>query len=389
MGKWQGVSAASKTTIAIDFYYSGIRCREKLKLPPTAPNMRYASDMRTRILEEIAKNEFNYSDYFPHSKNIKKFTSIGSRQTIKDALLAFLDSDYTRNRLQPTTLEEYTKSVHSRLIPAFGELALCEFKRVHAIEWVSQFHVTTKTLSNHLLPLRCVLADAADREVIPSNPLHGWSPKGSKKSSKRDEIDPFQPKEINAILNKAKELSKKDMRWETIYNIIVLVSRTGVRPSEWQGLEWSNVDFINNKIRIRGACVNGHAKETKTEAGNRDIEADKEVMRALKLQKKYTYLEGKRVFHNPNTGKPWTGNKMRETFWQPLLKMAGIRYRYPNQLRHSWATMALAAGENAQWVAYQLGHTDWTFTVKTYTRFVREFFPDAGKNIQAFWEANG
>jgi integrase len=67
--------------------------------------------------------------------------------------------------------------------------------------------------------------------------------------------------------------------------------------------------------------------------------------------------------------------------WQPALKRAGVRYRNPYQTRHTFASMALMAGESVQWVAAQMGHTDWTFTARTYTRYIPDDAPDAGSKL--------
>jgi len=40
---------------------------------------------------------------------------------------------------------------------------------------------------------------------------------------------------------------------------------------------------------------------------------------------------------------------------------AGVCYRYPYQMRHTYAPMMLQAGESVMWVAQQMGHTAWTF----------------------------
>jgi len=40
--------------------------------------------------------------------------------------------------------------------------------------------------------------------------------------------------------------------------------------------------------------------------------------------------------------------------------------------------MMLQAGESVMWVAQQMGHTDWTFTARTYSRWVSIDAPEAG-----------
>lgn len=56
---------------------------------------------------------------------------------------------------------------------------------------------------------------------------------------------------------------------------------------------------------------------------------------------------------------PWeTDAQVRKTLWLPLMERAGIPYRNPYQLRHTYASALLTAGANPWYVAQQLGHED-------------------------------
>lgn len=59
---------------------------------------------------------------------------------------------------------------------------------------------------------------------------------------------------------------------------------------------------------------------------------------------------------------------LRKRQWKTLCKRASVRYRPPGQMPHTFASMALMAGESPQWVAAQMGHRDWTFTARVYYR---------------------
>jgi integrase len=49
-----------------------------------------------------------------------------------------------------------------------------------------------------------------------------------------------------------------------------------------------------------------------------------------------------------------------------LLKKAGIRHLSPHGLRHTTATLMMAAGENAKVIAEKLGHSTTAFTLDVY-----------------------
>src|ERR1019366_3566308 len=81
---------------------------------------------------------------------------------------------------------------------------------------------------------------------------------------------------------------------------------------------------------------------------------------ALESQKALTFSRGGQLFVTPRTERPWeTDGQIRKTAWAPALKRASVRYRYPYQTRHTYASTMLSAGENPLWVAQQMGHRDW------------------------------
>ena len=54
MGRGPGVRATSASSIQIDFRYKGKRCRERISLPPTPANLKYAKRLKAAIEHEIA-----------------------------------------------------------------------------------------------------------------------------------------------------------------------------------------------------------------------------------------------------------------------------------------------------------------------------------------------
>ena len=154
---------------------------------------------------------------------------------------------------------------------------------------------------------------------------------------------------------------------------------TGLRTSELIALEWGDVDWNRETAFIRRARV---AKVPKTRAGIREVKLLPPALAALKQQQQFTYLAGKEVFHNPRINEPWTGDgPFRKTAWVPALRKAGVRYRYPYQMRHTYASTLLSAGENPMWVASQMGHKDWSMIIRTYGRWIPEVDPTAGQRV--------
>ncbi len=66
-----GIRPATQGSIAVDFYFQGVRCRERVKLPPTKANQKYVENLKAQILAEIARGTFDYAKYFPESKRAR------------------------------------------------------------------------------------------------------------------------------------------------------------------------------------------------------------------------------------------------------------------------------------------------------------------------------
>lgn len=59
--------------IQLDFRVNGIRCREKLNIPPTKKNLITANDLMGKIRYDLTFNSFRYTDYFPNSPRATLF----------------------------------------------------------------------------------------------------------------------------------------------------------------------------------------------------------------------------------------------------------------------------------------------------------------------------
>ena len=200
MGKrGSGASAATETSVGIDFYYRGVRCRERIKLPPTPRNLAYARNLLGQIKTEIAKGVFDYRKHFPDSPRVQQFAPPAGRVTMKDLLIAWFDRK--QQELEPSTLDGYRKIVDNLLVPKLGALVLIDFSGAHARQLVADLgDVGLKRVNNVLGPLRGALDDAVEQGLIPANPLHGMKFRKRKKVKTEDDVDPFSTVEVKAIL---------------------------------------------------------------------------------------------------------------------------------------------------------------------------------------------
>ncbi len=385
MGRKQrtGVRAVSASSIEISFVYQGKRCRERIKLKPTPANLKRAERHREAILDAIERGTFDYATTFPNSKQARLLSSEpGANITVEEFL-----SDWWRTEekeLKASTRKVDQRILFNQIIPTFGSLTLTELKWPLIRDWVKSHDWSRKTQNNKLNLLRRALNEAVEQELTHHHPMANKVIRRRKSrahvaASSQSKIDPFNQEERTALINAAHGQMK---------NLIQFGFWTGLRLSELFALNWGNIDWINKRIYVEGALTQDadEIEATKTEAGERIVHLLPPAIAALKAQKEYTFLQGDEVFQNPHTRKRWTGDlALRARQWKTLCKRAGVRYRPPGQMRHTFASMTLMAGESPQWVAAQMGHTDWTFTARVYYRWIPRDAGDAGNKVVEKW----
>ncbi|MEJ2246184.1 MAG: tyrosine-type recombinase/integrase, partial [Acidobacteriota bacterium] len=74
------------------------------------------------------------------------------------------------------------------------------------------------------------------------------------------------------------------------------------------------------------------------------------------------------IFRSKGSG-PMDYNKFYND-WTRAQKMAGVRIRSPHSLRHTYASVNLAEGEDLAYISHQLGHANPAITLAIYTHFV-------------------
>lgn len=153
-----------------------------------------------------------------------------------------------------------------------------------------------------------------------------------------------------------------------------------MRTSEIDGLKWDCVDFDRREIRIRGALVNGEMGPTKTLGSQREIAMSQLVYNALQDQKSVTYGKSEFVFCN-SQGNPLEYRNVNRRIWKPTLALLGLKHRRAYQTRHTAATLWLAAGENPEWIARQMGHSSTEMLFRVYSRYVPDITRQDGSAI--------
>lgn len=360
-----------------DFRVSGIRCREQTTLEDTPSNRTRMQKVLIKIETEIALRTFDYAKFFPGSSNAAKFGVKKSRQDDSQpssagspatpAFRAFIDDWFILSL--PTWRKSHAATVRStidnHLTPYLGDIPVGEITKADILQLRVAIAkckgrggnetLSAKTINRVLQLLSQALADAAEQYLF-TNPAE----RIKRLKQRRIDIQAFSLTETRQIINSVRE----DYRPYMIVRFF-----TGLRTGELHGLQWKYVDFERREILVRETLVRGNVEYTKTDGSQREIAMSEPVYAALLAQRQRTGQQHY-VFCTAN-GSPLDNDNFTNRVWYPLLRHLGLDARRPYQTRHTCATLWLAAGENPEWVARQLGHVDTTMLFKTYSRFIR------------------
>ena len=143
----------------------------------------------------------------------------------------------------------------------------------------------------------------------------------------------------------------------------MLLHRTGMRIGEARALWWSDIDWNERFILVRRNLPSGRKPQdlTTTKTGERKVDMSPQLVRVLKrlrVKRKRQWLgKGKgatKWVFCLSTGNPLATQDYRVKFERIQGKLK-IRYRTPHQLRHTFASALLSAGEPFMWAAAQMG----------------------------------
>ncbi|AVG40033.1 site-specific integrase [Achromobacter insolitus] len=386
----RGVKAASESSIEITFQYKGRRCRERIPLKPTPSNLKRAEQHRGAILHAIATGVFDYAATFPNSTRAGLYADSPAQVlSVEKYLDDWLDA--RKPTLKASTYQGYRSIVDGLLIPQFGATMLSELKWPAIKTWLAKLGgdrpPSNKRLSNVQSCLRSALEDAVEDELLDDNCMRGRHYSRQEQPVEEgddDEVDPFTPEEQAAILSNLPDQTR---------NYALVALWTGLRPSEQIALNWSDIDWNRGVILVRKAitrAAKGVAEMPKTKSSRREVKILAPALQAINAQKSHTWVGSEphgELFRNPGTGERWSSSQAVQKVWATALKRAKVRYRRPYQMRHTFASMMLSAGEHPMWVAQQMGHKDWAMIIRVYGKWMPSADLNAGgKAVDLFGE---
>lgn len=325
-------------------------------------------------------------------QNINAYQGVDLTEESSMTLSQWLDKwleEYVKGTIRESTLEGYRRDIMNHVIPYLGVKPL---RKVAAADLRSLYEkllergrmkggnheaglspTTVRSIHNII---HHALRTAAENGLLPANPAEAVTPpkavSQAKKILNHDQLDTF------------KAAVQQDWVWRDFF---LTELTTGLRRGELCGLKWSDFDEEAGTLNV---CRTIHARKgggveegtTKTYAGTRTILLPSSTAQLLRERKKSALTEW--IFPDPLCPeKPVSpGSAYRRL--KGLLVEAGLPDLRFHDLRHTFATHALASGVDAKTLSGILGHTKASFTLDTYTHLTGDMHRNAAEIVGDF-----
>ncbi len=269
--------------------------------------------------------------------------------------------------LRASTRRIYSANLRNHILPELGPIELGKLTPSMLRAWLSG--LTTKT-SGHGKPLapgsvaqayrtlNRVLAAAVDDELLGRNPLRGVRPP-------RVEPEPMRFLTHDEVATLASVVDPR-------YRAFVLVAAyTGLRAGELIGLRRKHVDLLRRTVTVVEQVQyigGGHLTlPPKSAAGRRSVAVPAVVADGLSGHLGRFAEPGPDglVFPAPDGGFLRLEN-FRKRVWLPAVTKAGLSPLRIHDLRHTCASLAIAAGADVKVLQRMLGHASAALTLDRY-----------------------
>lgn len=357
----------------------------------------------------------------------------GRKTTLKEFADRWL-VEYGEQKLELTTLEDYTAELNGKILPELGHYKLSELKP----QILNSFFVSLSkdgirkdgksggyskaTIKKTQDVLSSVLRTAIDWEIIDKNPCDKVRIEAEDVAEK---IKFFTPQETAIFLNyierpyvvrtaghkriddtgkeyvvgtyeSTKEISEQ---LRILFNLAVY---TGLRKGEIIALTWDDIDFELDTITIQksAAVVNSGqiVKRTKSKKSNREISIPHSLtVRLQKLQKEQqayrkllgSHWKGQNWIFIQDNGKQMNYSTPYQAF-QKAIKRYNTDKAPKDQLpmipfhglRHTSATLLIAGREDISTVSSRLGHAQTSTTMNIYVHALKESDRKASNTLE-------
>jgi integrase len=328
----------------------------------------------------------------------------------KVTVQSFLEAWIDGAQLRPSTVDSYRRNLKTHVLPSLGHFKLQSLSAQHLNGLYRKLEKSGckdgSRLGEALSPrtvryvhtiIRRALKDAVKQKLVVRNVALDADPPTAKMAKEAaPEMTVWSATELGRFLD-----FTKDDRYGPAW---VFIATTGVRRGDALGLRWSDVNLDTSPatatIRRSTNAVGHRSEDGPTKTGRaRLIELDAHSVVVLKAwkarQAEERLLVGpgyqaaeKRIFTLAD-GRGYHPERFSREFDRKQATFNRLRPDNPlpritvHDLRHTWATLALAAGVHPKIVSERLGHSSIAITLDLYSHVMPGMQSQAAEQVSA------
>jgi integrase len=279
-----------------------------------------------------------------------------------------------RQRLQSTTAHRYEWMIEHYITPALGSMPMRSVRPEHldrlygdllATGGAKHTGLAPKTVYDVHVVIRTAFTQAERQHLVTVNPALAAQPPRSR-LRQRSGPECWTASQLAEFLSSTRHLR--------LHPALHLAAFTGMRRGELAGLRWGDWHRGTHRLSIARSrqVVSGRAVEVavKTRTSRRCIDLDNDTERVLRAwwcrQDRDGHLVGTSdpIFTNI-TGDPVHPESISQLFHRQVRRLDMPRICF-HGLRHTHASLLVAAGTPIKVVSERLGHANPGFTMATY-----------------------
>ncbi len=248
------------------------------------------------------------------------------------------DKEHIAVRLKASTAKEYRSNLKRFILPALGRLAVPEITRAD----VAKFHHDLRHIpyqANRCLEVVSKMFSLSEMWGLRPD---GTNPRKHIRKYPEEKRERFlSAAELRRIGEVMREMETESVELPSAILAARLLIMTGCRLNEVMSLKWSYIDFDSPALRL---------PDSKT--GAKVVHVGQPVVDLLQ--------DAQRTDGNPWVitgtlpGKPLSD---LQPFWQRVRARAGVKDVRIHDLRHTFASAAVASGQGLPMIGKLLGHT--------------------------------
>lgn len=307
-------------------------------------------------------------------KTLLKNHSMTKRELAKKANISVyvLNSVTRGNNISENSAQKISKTLNLPLAKLFSAST---DKDTLSVNTILHHHRLISSILSIAVKWQLIFSNPCNRVVLPKN--------------KRREAVYLDEKQAAQMLQ---ALENESLQHQVIVKLLLY---TGMRRGELCGLEWKDIDFERAVISVRRSSLYLSGKgvfedETKNETSERCMKVSDDVIAMLRIwraeQAKERLRLGDQWQNSDRLFTAWNGAPIRPdviTAWfHKFVTKNGLPPIHVHSLRHTNATLLIAAGTNLTTVAARLGHANTTTTSKIYAHAIKSADQAAAEALQ-------